>query len=50
MRKKINLPEEKSFEVSEMYVFGKFDTFKGRLNKVSYKNKKYNKYGAFLCV
>lgn len=28
-------PDEKPLEMSEMYVFGKFDTFKTRLNKVS---------------
>ncbi|XP_051153326.1 dynein axonemal heavy chain 8 isoform X1 [Leptopilina boulardi] len=35
MRKKIKTStEEKSFEISEMYVFGKFNTFKERLNKI----------------
>jgi len=28
-------PEEKSFEVSEMYVFGKFAAFRTRIIKVS---------------
>lgn len=28
-------PDEKPFEVSEMYVFGKFGTFKTRIIKVS---------------
>lgn len=28
-------PNEKPFEISEMYVFGKFGTFKTRLIKVS---------------
>lgn len=32
-------PDEKPFEVSEMYVFGKFGTFKTRLIKVSKKIK-----------
>ncbi|XP_046493196.1 dynein axonemal heavy chain 8 [Neodiprion pinetum] len=35
MRKKVKAcPDEKPFEVSEMYVFGKFNTFKIRLNKL----------------
>ena len=29
--------DEKPFEVSEMYVFGKFNTFKARIIKVSDK-------------
>ena len=40
MRKQVNEnPEEKPFEVSEMYVFGKFNTFKTRINKVNLNEK-----------
>lgn len=39
MLKNIEEADERLIEVSEMYVFGKFDKFKTRLNKVSPLNK-----------